>query len=85
MHASSRRVGWVCGWLAVASGTIAIGLGVAACGSSSGDPVSASGVVSVVAAENQYGNVAQQIGGRYVQVVSVQSNPNTDPHTYEVS
>ena len=41
--------------------------------------------MSVVAAENQYGNVASQIGGRYVQVSSVESNPNTDPHTYEVS
>jgi zinc/manganese transport system substrate-binding protein len=38
-----------------------------------------------VAAENQYGNVAAQIGGSYVHVVSVESNPNTDPHTYEVS
>jgi zinc/manganese transport system substrate-binding protein len=38
-----------------------------------------------VAAENEYGNVASQIGGRYVTVTSVESNPNTDPHTYEVS
>jgi zinc/manganese transport system substrate-binding protein len=58
---------------------------LAACGSASGSGVSSSGVVSVVAAENQYGNVAEQIGGRYVSVVSVESNPNTDPHTYEVS
>ncbi len=41
--------------------------------------------MSVVAAENEYGNVASQIGGPYVHVVSVESNPNTDPHTYEVS
>lgn len=45
----------------------------------------APGVVAVVAAENQYGDVASQIGGPYVHVVSVVSNPNTDPHTYEVS
>jgi len=42
-------------------------------------------LIRVVAAENEYGNVAAQIGGRYVQVTSVESNPNTDPHTYEVS
>jgi zinc/manganese transport system substrate-binding protein len=42
-------------------------------------------VVSVVAAENQYGDVAAQIGGVYVRVFSVESNPNTDPHTYEVT
>jgi zinc/manganese transport system substrate-binding protein len=38
-----------------------------------------------VAAENEYGDVAQQIGGKEVAVASVESNPNTDPHTYEVS
>ena len=43
------------------------------------------GTIRVVAAENEYGNVASQIGGRYVSVSSVESNPNTDPHTYEVS
>jgi zinc/manganese transport system substrate-binding protein len=41
--------------------------------------------VNIVAGENEYGNVAQQIGGQYVSVYSVESNPNTDPHTYEVS
>ena len=59
--------------------------GLAACGAPAGGGVSKAGVVSVVAAENQYGNVAAQVGGRYVRVVSVESNPNTDPHTYEVS
>jgi zinc/manganese transport system substrate-binding protein len=43
------------------------------------------GIISVVAAENEYGNVAAQIGGTHVSVSSVESNPNTDPHTYEVS
>ncbi|MBV8578665.1 MAG: zinc ABC transporter substrate-binding protein [Acetobacteraceae bacterium] len=59
---------------------------LAACGSSSAAVTDGSaGAVSVVAAENEYGSVAAQIGGRYVHVVSVESNPNTDPHTYEVS
>ena len=35
--------------------------------------------------ENEYGNVASQIGGKYVSVYSVDSNPNTDPHTYEAT
>jgi zinc/manganese transport system substrate-binding protein len=43
------------------------------------------GVVSVVAGENEYGDVASQIGGNFVHVVSIESNPNTDPHSYEVS
>ena len=43
------------------------------------------GTIAVVAAENQYGDVAAQIGGVDVSVISVESNPNTDPHSYEVS
>jgi zinc/manganese transport system substrate-binding protein len=43
------------------------------------------GTIAVVAAENQYGSVAAQIGGKDVSVNSIESNPNTDPHTYEVS
>ncbi len=39
----------------------------------------------MVAAENEYGSVASQIGGRYVHVTSIENNPNIDPHTYEVS
>jgi zinc/manganese transport system substrate-binding protein len=45
----------------------------------------APGTIAVVAAENEYGNVAAQVGGKDVSVISIVSNPNTDPHTYEVS
>ncbi len=41
--------------------------------------------IAVVAAENQYGNVARQVGGAAVRVTSIENNPNTDPHTFEVS
>jgi len=69
------------GALAVSGGLLAT-----ACGAISGaSPAPKTGTVAVVAAENEYGDVASQIGGRYVTVVSVESNPNTDPHTYEVS
>jgi zinc/manganese transport system substrate-binding protein len=43
------------------------------------------GVISAIGAENEYGNVLAQIGGRYVQVSSILNNPNTDPHTFESS
>ena len=43
------------------------------------------GIVHAVGAENQYANVLSQIGGRYVSVVSILKNPNTDPHTFEAS
>ncbi len=60
---------------------------LAACSSSPSDQATkATGKdIRVVAAENEYGNVASQIGGKYVSVTSVESNPSTDPHTYEVS
>lgn len=41
------------------------------------------GVILVVAAENFYGDIAQQLGGRHVSVTSILSNPNIDPHEYE--
>ena len=43
------------------------------------------GVIDAVAAENQYGNVVAQVGGSYVRVSSLLSNPGTDPHTFEAS
>lgn len=55
---------------------------VAGCTTSSGVT---SGVVDVVAAENFYGDVVEQIGGPYVHVSNVLDNPNTDPHTFESS
>jgi zinc/manganese transport system substrate-binding protein len=39
----------------------------------------------VVAAENEYADVLSQIGGQYVEVTGVMSNPNTDPHSFEAS
>ncbi|MGZ2745879.1 metal ABC transporter solute-binding protein, Zn/Mn family [Burkholderia stagnalis] len=41
--------------------------------------------VNVVAAENFYGDVASQIGGRHVTVTSILSNPDQDPHLFEAS
>jgi zinc/manganese transport system substrate-binding protein len=41
--------------------------------------------VPVVAAENFYGDVAHQIGGQYVAVTSILSNPDEDPHLFEAS
>lgn len=44
-----------------------------------------SSAIQAVGAENEYANVISQIGGRYVQVSAIESNPNTDPHTFEAS
>ena len=45
-------------------------------------PVTA-GIVKVVAGENMWGNISAQIGGAHVQVSSILSDPNADPHLYE--
>ncbi len=48
-------------------------------------PVGAAAPIAVVAAENFYGDVAQQIGGADVRVTSILSNPDEDPHLFEAS
>ena len=45
----------------------------------------ADGPVGIVAAENFYGDVAQQIGGPDAEVTSILSNPDQDPHLFEAS
>ena len=45
----------------------------------------ADGKIALVAAENFYGNVAQQIGGDRVSVTSILNSPDQDPHLFEVS
>lgn len=41
--------------------------------------------IPVVAAENFYGDVVQQVGGPYVRVTSILSSPEQDPHLFEAS
>jgi zinc/manganese transport system substrate-binding protein len=42
-------------------------------------------VIDVVAAENFWGSIASQLGGSHVRVLSIVTNPGTDPHDYESS
>jgi zinc/manganese transport system substrate-binding protein len=48
-------------------------------------PAWAASPVTIVAAENFYGDVAKQIGGTNVKVSSILSNPDQDPHLFEAS
>jgi zinc/manganese transport system substrate-binding protein len=41
--------------------------------------------IKIVAAENFYGDVAKQIGGDAVEVVTILTNPDQDPHLFEAS
>jgi zinc/manganese transport system substrate-binding protein len=59
---------------------------LSACGgSSTATPGGSSSptAISVVAAENFYGDITRQLGGSHVSVTSILSDPNVDPHLYE--
>ncbi len=59
---------------------------LSACGgSSTATPGGSSSptAISVVAAENFYGDITRQLGGSHVSVTSILSDPNVDPHVYE--
>ncbi len=45
----------------------------------------AEGQIAVVAAENFYGDIARQIGGDRISVVSIMNNPDQDPHLFETT
>ena len=41
--------------------------------------------IKAIGVENEYADVISQIGGQYVRVTAIETDPNTDPHTFEVS
>jgi zinc/manganese transport system substrate-binding protein len=69
----------------LAAAALLVLTGGAACSVSpaAGTGATGAGVIQVVAAENFWGSIASQIGGARTRVVSIISNPNTDPHSYE--
>ncbi|HSZ15025.1 MAG TPA: zinc ABC transporter substrate-binding protein [Solirubrobacteraceae bacterium] len=68
-------------WLMVAAALAAC---LAGCGAA-GSGVTAGGAIVAVGAENEYADVIEQIGGRFVKATAIESNPNTDPHAFEAS
>ena len=81
---------------AAAVGALAATTLLAACnstpsstGTSSASPsgptssAAAAAPISVVASTNVWGDIAKQIGGDHVNVTSIMSDPNADPHQYE--
>lgn len=45
----------------------------------------ATAVIQAIGVENEYADVISQIGGKYVHVQAIETDPNTDPHSFEVS
>jgi zinc/manganese transport system substrate-binding protein len=68
------------GYLAL---TAVVGLGGVALAATGTTAPPASGRVRVVAAENVYAALARLIGGTRVEVSSVLSDPNADPHLFQ--
>lgn len=78
-HASARRR---------AAAVLALGalLAVAACSTAGTRGAAAARgprTIRVAAIENFWGSIAAQLGGSHVDVASIITNPNTDPHDYE--
>jgi zinc/manganese transport system substrate-binding protein len=70
--------------LLVCAAALAAGAVLCSCGGTA--PAAArSGVLTVAAAENFWGSIASQLGGRYTHVTSIVTDPNADPHEYESS
>lgn len=68
-------------WVLLAAPVLAGGCTMS--GYTGSNPVGAGRTIRVVAAENFWGSIASQLGGGHVQVSSIVSNPNADPHSYE--
>jgi zinc/manganese transport system substrate-binding protein len=73
---------------AVAVGLLAAALAISGCATTSGNaattsPSGSSTMINVVAAENFWGSLAEQLGGAHVKVTSIINNPDADPHDYE--
>ncbi len=41
--------------------------------------------VQAIGVENEYADVISQVGGKYVEVAAILTDPNTDPHSFEAS
>lgn len=69
--------------IALAAGALVAAASLTGCSATAAS--GSNGKIQAVAAENQYGSVVSQLGGKYVQTTSILDNPNTDPHTFEAS
>jgi zinc/manganese transport system substrate-binding protein len=68
-------------WALITLAALAIG----ACGPGGTAASPAGGPISVLGAENFYGDLLAQIGGTRVTASSILSDPSADPHEYEAS
>jgi zinc/manganese transport system substrate-binding protein len=48
-------------------------------------PAATSGPINAIGVENEYADVISQVGGKFVRVEAIETDPNTDPHSFEAS
>ncbi|HSZ69771.1 MAG TPA: zinc ABC transporter substrate-binding protein [Solirubrobacteraceae bacterium] len=69
--------------LPLAIGVLSVAALLGGCGEGGAGVGGGAGKLEVVAAENFWGSIAAQLGGAQVEVRSIITNPDTDPHSYE--
>jgi zinc/manganese transport system substrate-binding protein len=75
-------------WRASARFAVAVAVAIVMAGCSTASPAAPGPAgsrtkITVVAAENFWGSLAEQLGGEHATVTSVINNPDADPHEYE--
>jgi zinc/manganese transport system substrate-binding protein len=83
MSGLARRRSHPAASLRLVAAALVAGVLLAGCGGSSAPSAAAGGRLAVVAAENFWGDITNQIGGSHVTVTSIIVDPNADPHSYE--
>jgi len=68
---------------AAAALAVCLVLVAGACSAESSSSRSGTGKLQVVVAESFWGSIATQLGGDHVEVTSLITSPDTDPHDYE--
>jgi zinc/manganese transport system substrate-binding protein len=69
--------------LAACNSTSSTGTSSSTPSGSTTSAAAAAAPINVVASTNVWGDIAKQIGGDHVNVTSIMSDPNADPHQYE--
>ena len=72
------RLAWA--WVALVAATVPLAFSA---GMHPAAAQTAPAVVNAIGVENEYADVLSQIGGKFVKVTTIESDPNTDPHEFE--
>jgi zinc/manganese transport system substrate-binding protein len=83
MAKSMKKTSYIIVVVLVAVIVLAAFIGIYLSGNPNANSNSTSNVIQVVAAENFWGSLISQVGGTRVNVLSIVTDPNADPHEYE--